>query len=379
MGRLLALHRPSVRGMLIAVGWIPLLACGALSVAAGSADGHVRAPAAAIRLPDSPHLSASFPGRTRSRGARTAPQTAAHTQQLLSVLLAHIDRPPRYLMPIYQRAGSRYGVPWQVLAAINAIETDSGRDLAGNPEVGLGWMRFVPRTWPRYAVAADHRSDPVPYDPHDAILTAARYLADKGAAHDLPRALFAYNHAEWYVQAVLREAASIGGPASWRHIKPSPEVAAAGRGAAASSITLSEAIAVSRSSHTTALASVTLPSFLIPVSGAVVPQTPWNPQLKPIAGWIVPVLQWAAAHGWTGLVVSGYRTYAEQAAINAMGLFSAPAGSSNHETTAYPGGAVDVTNPRQLIGVLRAYPGPFKLIGGVLGPIDPEHFSATGH
>jgi hypothetical protein len=51
---------------------------------------------------------------------------------------------------------------------------------------------------------------------------------------------------------------------------------------------------------------------------------------------------------------------------------------SNHETTRYPGGAADVTDPAQLIVVLRGYQGPLKLIGGVLGPIDPEHFSATG-
>jgi hypothetical protein len=108
------------------------------------------------------------------------------------------------------------------------------------------------------------------------------------------------------------------------------------------------------------------------------PEASWNPRLKPIAGWIVPVLQWAYLHGWTGTVTSGYRTYYEQRRLNAAGAFSAPAGSSNHETTAYPGGAVDVTNPSQLIGVLHAYPGPRKLVGGVLGPIDPEHFSATG-
>jgi|GEM_PF-2498573 len=111
---------------------------------------------------------------------------------------------------------------------------------------------------------------------------------------------------------------------------------------------------------------------------AQTPETAWNPRLKPIADWIIPVLQWAAAHGWSGTVTSGYRTYYEQAQLNAAGDFSAPAGSSNHETTAYPGGAVDVTNSSQLIGVLRNYPGAEKLIGGVLGPVDPEHFSATG-
>lgn len=114
-------------------------------------------------------------------------------------------------------------------------------------------------------------------------------------------------------------------------------------------------------------------------SGAVVAQASWNPQQKPIAGWIVPALDWASQHGWTGTVTSGYRDYSQQATINASGAYSAPAGKSNHETTQYPGGAVDVTDPSQLIDVLKGYTGPYKLVGGVLGAVDPEHFSATGH
>jgi hypothetical protein len=112
--------------------------------------------------------------------------------------------------------------------------------------------------------------------------------------------------------------------------------------------------------------------------GASIPVAAWNPLRRPIANWIVPVLQWAYENGWTGTVTSGYRTFAEQAELNAAGDFSAPAGTSNHESTTYPGGAVDVTNSSQLLGILPGYPGPEKLHGGVLGPIDPEHFSATG-
>lgn len=108
------------------------------------------------------------------------------------------------------------------------------------------------------------------------------------------------------------------------------------------------------------------------------PEAAWNPRSKPIATWIVPILAWASLHGWAGTVTSGYRTYYEQVQLNAAGAFSALAGHSNHETTVYPGGAVDVTNSAQLIAVLRSYPGPVKLVGGVLGPVDPEHFSATG-
>jgi hypothetical protein len=115
-----------------------------------------------------------------------------------------------------------------------------------------------------------------------------------------------------------------------------------------------------------------------PAAGAETPLTPWNPRSKPIAAWIIPVLAWAYEHGWKGSVTSGYRSFYEQAQLNAAGAFSAPAGFSNHETTTYPGGAVDVTAPGRLIEVLRGYPGPRKLVGGVLGAVDPEHFSATG-
>ena len=114
------------------------------------------------------------------------------------------------------------------------------------------------------------------------------------------------------------------------------------------------------------------------VAGVQTPVAVWNPRAKPIADWIVPILEWAHLHGWTGTVTSGYRTYYEQAQLNAAGAYSAPAGLSNHETTTYPGGAVDVTEPAQLITVLRGYTGPLKLVGGVLGAVDPEHFSATG-
>jgi hypothetical protein len=115
-----------------------------------------------------------------------------------------------------------------------------------------------------------------------------------------------------------------------------------------------------------------------PAAEAEVPEAVWNPHSKPIADWIIPVLQWAYQHGWRGVVTSGYRTFYEQAQLNAAGAYSAKAGLSNHETTKYPGGAVDVTDSAQLIEVLRPYPGPLKLVGGVLGPVDPEHFSATG-
>jgi murein DD-endopeptidase MepM/ murein hydrolase activator NlpD len=120
-----------------------------------------------------------------------------------------VYQPPAFLIPIFKAAGRKYDIPWQILAAINAIETGYGQDLAVSPKGAIGWMQFMPATWIEYGVAASGYGRPNPYDPRDAIFSAARLLAANGGARDLPRALFAYNHALWYVDAVLWGAALI--------------------------------------------------------------------------------------------------------------------------------------------------------------------------
>ncbi len=117
---------------------------------------------------------------------------------------------PPFLLPIYQAAGIEYDVPWQVLAAINEIETDYGRNLSVSSAGAVGWMQFLPSTWKRYAVDANGDGIADPYNPVDAIFTAARYLHAAGASQNLAQAIFAYNHAGWYVQSVLLRAKLIG-------------------------------------------------------------------------------------------------------------------------------------------------------------------------
>ena len=56
-------------------------------------------------------------------------------------------RVPIFLLPIYQAAGIQYGVRWEILAAINEIETDYGRNLNVSSAGALGWMQFMPATW----------------------------------------------------------------------------------------------------------------------------------------------------------------------------------------------------------------------------------------
>ncbi|HEX7289550.1 MAG TPA: lytic murein transglycosylase [Conexibacter sp.] len=120
-------------------------------------------------------------------------------------------RIPPFLLPIYQAAGIQYAVPWQVLAAINEIETDYGRNLNVSSAGALGWMQFMPSSWAMYGVDANGDGEKDPYNPVDAIFAAARYLKAAGADTDLARAIFAYNHADWYVESVLLRARVIGG------------------------------------------------------------------------------------------------------------------------------------------------------------------------
>ncbi len=120
-------------------------------------------------------------------------------------------RIPPFLLPIYQAAGIQYSVPWQVLAAINEIETDYGRNLSVSSAGAIGWMQFMPSSWATYGVDANGDGVKDPYNPVDAIFAAARYLKAAGAATNLTRAIFAYNHADWYVQSVLLRARVIGG------------------------------------------------------------------------------------------------------------------------------------------------------------------------
>ena len=118
---------------------------------------------------------------------------------------------PPFLIPIYQAAGIEYQVPWQVLAAINEIETDYGRNLSVSSAGAIGWMQFLPSTFRKYAVDANGDGVADPYNPVDAIFTAARYLHAAGASTNLPQAIYAYNHAGWYVQSVLLRAKLIDG------------------------------------------------------------------------------------------------------------------------------------------------------------------------
>jgi hypothetical protein len=141
---------------------------------------------------------------------------------------------PTQFMEFYLSAEARYGVPWYVLAAIHFVETGFSTHPTMVSSVGaIGPMQFMPATWAgwRYNIGGgrvspslditdlnviragggygvdgngDGKADP--WDVADAIHTAAHYLSKNGYAQDPRKAIWHYNHAEWYVNKVLKNA-----------------------------------------------------------------------------------------------------------------------------------------------------------------------------
>ena len=86
--------------------------------------------------------------------------------------------PARALRRYYRRADRRFGVSWQVLAAVNFVESAFGRLRNESTAGAQGPMQFIPSTWRAYGMGGDI------HDPHDAILGAANYLHASGARGD---------------------------------------------------------------------------------------------------------------------------------------------------------------------------------------------------
>jgi murein DD-endopeptidase MepM/ murein hydrolase activator NlpD len=154
------------------------------SVSSGNQAGLVRASVPSASTPNAPG-SISVPVSFTS-----AP---ADPQQL----------PLSTLHVLWQQAGSAYGIPWQVLASINKIESNFGQNMGPSSAGAVGWMQFMPSTWMRWGVDADGNGIADPWNATDAIFAAARYLAAAGGQTDISRGVFAYNHADWYVREVL--------------------------------------------------------------------------------------------------------------------------------------------------------------------------------
>lgn len=147
--------------------------------------------------------------------------------------LARNEVPAEY-MPIYQAAGEKYNVPWNLLAAHHKVETNFGTGDVESYAGAIGSMQFMPCSWLGWGYPAcgglgdldvswstlsdmsiieeyggfgvdgngDGKADP--RNATDAIFAAASYLAANGADEGMIReAVFAYNHSNEYVEKVL--------------------------------------------------------------------------------------------------------------------------------------------------------------------------------
>ncbi len=106
--------------------------------------------------------------------------------------------PPGVLLGYYREAQDRFGVPWQLLAAVNFVETKFGKVVSASSAGAQGPMQFIPSTWSAYGMGGDV------HDTHDAILGAANYLHASGAPLDERGALYHYNPVNAYANAVMR-------------------------------------------------------------------------------------------------------------------------------------------------------------------------------
>ncbi len=163
-----------------------------------------------LRMARDPRLARGVLVQLPRKLARDVADDVAARRDLLR-LAPHKPGPPIRLGPAlpveqlrsyYAEAERRSGVAWQVLAAVNFVESDFGRLRESSVDGAQGPMQFIPATWASYGRGNVH-------DPHAAILAAARFLRAAGAPAAERAALLRYNPSSLYVDAVERYARRI--------------------------------------------------------------------------------------------------------------------------------------------------------------------------
>src|SRR4051794_27079785 len=112
--------------------------------------------------------------------------------------------PANQLLSEYKQAQRRFHVPWQILAAVNFVETAFGRLRTPSTAGAQGPMQFLPQTWQAYGLGGNINN------PHDAILAAANFLHASGAPRELRAAVYSFNRSSLYVDAILAYARILG-------------------------------------------------------------------------------------------------------------------------------------------------------------------------
>ncbi len=149
----------------------------------------------------------------RAAAAIAAARAEASAAQWAAVDTATARGIPVTFLALYRGAAATCrGLPWPVLAAIGQVESGHGTNPNDSPAGAQGPMQFLPSTFTAYAVDGDGDGTADIRNPADAIYTAARYLCANGGGRGdaaLMRAIYRYNHANWYVALVIRIGAQI--------------------------------------------------------------------------------------------------------------------------------------------------------------------------
>jgi soluble lytic murein transglycosylase-like protein len=108
-------------------------------------------------------------------------------------------------MNLYRESARMYGFgpDWYILAPVGKVELDHGGNMGPSSAGAMGPMQFLPSTWETSGVDGNGDGTANTMDPEDAIPAAAGYLKVGGAPQDWYRALYSYNHADWYRKKVL--------------------------------------------------------------------------------------------------------------------------------------------------------------------------------
>jgi len=115
---------------------------------------------------------------------------------------------PANWIQLFQESAAKFcpGLPWTVLAAIAQIESGDGANDGPSSAGAEGPMQFLPSTWAIWGTDGfGPPGKPDIMNPLDAVPSAARLLCASGGGSSatLAGAIFAYNHATWYVNEVL--------------------------------------------------------------------------------------------------------------------------------------------------------------------------------
>ena len=163
-------------------------------------------------------LKAAAAERARLAAVLAAQRAAVAAVTEQRIATARASTPSAEYLRLYRAAATTCpGLSWTVLAAIGQVESGHGANASTSPAGAMGPMQFLPTTFAAYAVDGDGDGRADIHSPADSIYSAAYYLCRNGAGSGpagLARALWRYNHADWYVRLVLRLAAQYADPDS---------------------------------------------------------------------------------------------------------------------------------------------------------------------